>query len=87
MKTNNWLLSLCATRITDNRLAWRAQYEEHMANKDASTMSDYLAEQTPPEKINWGMFAMGVLDATTLTTLLVGVVWAIEIWITAKYII
>ena len=50
-------------------------------------MSDYLVEQTPPEKINWGMFAMGVLDATTLTTLLVGVVWAIEIWITAKYII
>lgn len=81
-----WVACSC-TRVTDNTEQWRAEYEEHLANTANATIGDYLQEPRPLPSVNWGQFAQGALDATTLTTLLVFIVYFAEWIIATLYLI
>ncbi len=86
-KQKNLWTPLVCTRVTDKREQWRAEYEEHLANTANATIGDYLQEPRPLPKINWGQFTKGALDATTLTTLLVFIVYFVEWIIATLYLI
>jgi len=71
MKTDNWLLRDSTTRVTDNRDSWRYDFEEYHANKDASTIGDYLNDESRPQypKIRWDEIGASLLEIACLFTI------------------
>jgi len=71
MKTDNWLLRESTTRVTDNRDSWRYDFEEYHANKDASTIGDYLNDESRPQypKIRWDEIGASLLEIACLFTI------------------
>jgi len=86
MKTDNWLLRESTTRVTDNRTWWREEYEEYLANKDASTLSDYLELYAPSKPIRWWWVYAKVVDIVNIAALIVFASLAYVIIKTAKHI-
>ena len=86
MKTDNWLLRESTTRVTDNRTWWREEYEEYLANKDASTLSDYLELYAPSKPIRWWWVYAKVVDIVNIAALIGFASLAYVIIKTAKHI-
>ena len=87
MKTDNWLLRESTTRVTDNRTWWREEYEEYLANKDASTLSGYLELHAPSKPIRWWWVAGTVVDILNIAALIGFASLAYVIIKTAKHLL
>lgn len=69
----------CGVRVVDNREQWRIEYEQHLANTQCASMSNYLESEKRLPAIEWGRLAQGALDATTITTSLIFLIYFAEL--------